>query len=120
MGIQNLPEDVIVVELPSDNQKIAEELKAINETISKKRHRNIIIDFARVEIITSSNISNLLILRNLLENTGYQLILCNVAPMTKCIFVVAGLNETFVFADDNSSALETIKNADSPADSHSN
>jgi anti-anti-sigma factor len=119
MGIQNISEDVILVELPADNHKIAEELKAVNETISKKSHCNIIIDFTRVEIITSSNISNLLILRNLLEDTGHQLILSNVATMTKCIFVVAGLSKTFVFVEDKSAALEAVKKADSPANTHS-
>ena len=119
MGIQNLSEDVILVELPSDNQKIAKEFKAVNETISKKCLCNIIIDFTRVEIITSSNISNLLILRNLLEDSGHQLILSNVDTMTKCIFVVAGLNETFNFVEDNTAALEAIKKTDSPANAHS-
>ena len=119
MGIQNLSEDIILVELPSDNQKIAEELKAVNETITAKSHCNIIIDLTRVEIITSPNISNLLILRSLLQESGHQLVLSNVDTMTKCIFVVAGLNETFTFVDDNSAALEAIKKANSPANAHS-
>jgi anti-anti-sigma regulatory factor len=119
MGIQNISEDVILVELPADNLKIAEELKTVNETISKNCHCNIIIDFTRVEIITSSNISNLLILRNLLEDAGHQLVLCNVATMTKCIFVVASLIKTFVFADDKSAALDAVKKADSSANAHS-
>lgn len=114
MGIQNLSEDIILVELSNDNLKIAEELKAVNETISKKCHCNIIIDFTRVEIINSSNISNLLILRSLLQDSGHQLIFSNVAMTTRCIFVVAGLNETFNFVEDNTAALAAIQNANSP------
>ena len=119
MGIQNLSGDVILIELPANNQKIAEELKSVNETINKKHHSNIIVDFIRVEIITSSNISNLLILRSLLEDSGHQLILSNVSTMTKCIFVVAGLSKTFVFVDDTSAALAAIKNANASSSAQS-
>ncbi len=109
MGIQNLSEDVIIVELPSEGSEIADELKAVNEIVSDRCDCDVIVDFSRVEIITSSNISNLLILRSLLQDCGHQLILCNVATMTKCIFVVAGLNEIFIFVDDKSTALEAVQ-----------
>jgi anti-anti-sigma factor len=109
MGIKNLSKDVLLVELPSKSPKITRELKAVNETVSKKGNRNVIIDFSGVEIINSANISNLLILHNLLQKSEHRLILCNVATVTKCIFVVAGLNEVFEFADDSSSALATVQ-----------
>ena len=109
MGIKNLSKDVLLVELPSKSPKITRELKAVNETVSKKGSCDIIIDFSGVEIINSANISNLLILHNLLQKSGHRLILCNVATVTKCIFVVAGLNEVFEFADDRSSALATVQ-----------
>ena len=92
MGIQNLSEDVLVVELPSKEPKIANELKAINETVSNKRDCDVIIDFSGVEIITSSSISNLLILRNLMSEHGRRLVLCNIAVVNNCIFSLAGIN----------------------------
>jgi len=109
MGILNLSEDVIIAELPSEGLEIADELKAVNETISNECNCDVIIDFSKVEIINSSNISNLLILRSMLHEHGRQLILCNVAMVTKCIFIVAGLDEIFVFADDKSSALAAMQ-----------
>lgn len=111
MRIQNLSEDILLVELPSKGQKIAHELKAINETISGKSDRDVIIDFSKVEIINSSNISNLLIMHNLLHDSGHRLILCDVATVTKCIFVVAGLDKVFEFADDQPAALAAIQHA---------
>ena len=108
MGIQSLSEDVLVVELPSKEPDIADELKAINETVSKRGDCDVIIDFSGVEIVTSSSISNLLILRNLVSEQGRQLILCNVAVVTKCIFTVAGLNEVFEFVDDQPAALAAV------------
>ena len=113
MGIQNLlSEDVLVVELPSKEPKIANELKTVNETVSNKPDCDVIIDFSGVEIITSSSISNLLILCNLMSEHGRQLILCNVAVVTKCIFTVAGLNEVFDFVNDQSTALAAVGHAD--------
>ena len=117
MGIENLPKDVLIAKLPSNSPKIALELKAVNESISKQGNRDVVIDFSAVEIINSSNISNLLILYDLLQNAGRRLIFCNVATVTKCILVVAGLNELFEFVDDQSAALEAVQYVGSQASS---
>ena len=114
MGIQNLSENIILLTLPSDGPERADELKNLNEIISDKCHCDVIIDFSSVEIINSWNISNLLILRGMLEDAGRKLILCNTSTITKCIFVVAGLSEIFVFTDDRSAALEAIRDTGSP------
>ena len=111
MGIKNLSKDALLVELPSKSPKIAMQLKAVNETVSKNGNCDVIIDFSRVEIINSANISNLLILHNMVQNSGHRLIFCNVATVTKCIFVVAGLNEVFEFVDNQSKALATVEQA---------
>jgi len=108
MGVQNLPEDILLVDLPLKEPQIANELKSVNETMSNNGNCNVIIDFSGVEIITSSSISNLIILLKLLQERGRQLILCNVAVVTKCIFTVAGLDKVFDFADDRSAALAAM------------
>jgi anti-anti-sigma regulatory factor len=110
MGVHNLLDNLIYVELPFDGVQIIDDLKALNETVSKKNDCDVIVDFSKVEIINSSNISNLLILRGLLEDKGRKLILCNVCTITKCIFVVAGLAEIFTFIEDKTAALEAVKN----------
>jgi anti-anti-sigma regulatory factor len=112
MGIRNLSENVILVTVPSERFKRTDELKNLNEVISDKTECDVIIDFAGVEIINSWNISNLLILREMLQKAGSKLVLCNVNTPTKCIFVVAGLSETFVFADNRSAALDIIQETD--------
>ncbi|HUU16089.1 MAG TPA: STAS domain-containing protein [Sedimentisphaerales bacterium] len=113
MSIKNLSKDVLLVVLPSKGPKIAHELKAVNETVSKKKgNQDVVIDFSRVEIINSANISNLLILHNLLQNSGHRLTFCNVATVTKCIFVVAGLDKVFDFSDDQPATVAAVQNAD--------
>ena len=111
MGIKNLSEDVILVDLPSDGPKREEVLKAVNDVVSNKSDSDIIMDFSGVEIINSWNISNLLILQGLLAESGHKLVLCSVGTVTKCIFVVAGLADVFTFADNRSAALEAVGKA---------
>jgi len=109
MGIQNFSKNVLFVDLPSNALQIENELKNLNETVSTKSDCDVVIDFFRVEIITSSSISNLLILRKMLQEHGRRLIFCSVAVMTKHIFTVSGLDKVFDFVDDRSAALATVK-----------
>jgi anti-anti-sigma regulatory factor len=113
MGIQNLSEDILLVELPDTEPDIADELKTVNETLSDKRSCDVIVDFSGVEVITSSSISNLLIMRSFLSERERRLILCNVAVTTKGIFVVAGLSEAFEFVDDRPTAVASVQHAHS-------
>jgi anti-anti-sigma factor len=112
MGIENQLENVIYVELPSEGIQMSDELKALNDAVTEKGDCDVIVDFSKVEIINSSNISNLLILRGLLKDKGRRLILCSMSTVTKCIFVVAGLADVFVFIDDKYAAVEAVKNSD--------
>ena len=113
MGIQNFSEDVLFVDLPAKEPQIGNELKNLNEVIVTRSDCDVVIDFFRVEIINSSSISNLLILRNLLKERGRQLILCNVAVMTKYIFTVADLDKVFDFVDDRFAAIAAMQCAES-------
>ena len=119
MGIKNIAEDVVLVDLPADGAKRAEVLKAVNDVVSNKSDSDLIMDFSGVEIINSWNISNLLILQSLLDESGRKLILYNVSTVTKCIFVVAGLSDIFTFADSKSDALEAVGKTRSSANTPS-
>lgn len=108
MSIQHPPENLIVVNLPSRELEIADELRGLNETVGENPDCDVVIDFSMVEVITSSSLSNLLILRNMLGERGRSLVLCNVSVITKCIFRVAGLDEAFDFANDKPTAVAAI------------
>jgi len=109
MTIHNPPENLIVVDLPSRESLIADELKAVNETAGTNPACDVIINFAKVEIVTSANLSNLLILRSILTEHGHRLLLCNVSVITKCVFRVAGLDEVFEFAPDIPAAVAALQ-----------
>ncbi|MHC4571665.1 MAG: STAS domain-containing protein [Planctomycetota bacterium] len=120
MGIENLSEGVVVVTLPVESQIIVRELKLVNEMVSNRDDCDVVIDFSNVEVLTSSGISNLMILRELLRESGRQLILCSVSTATMGIFTVAGLEEVFEFADDRPAALKSVQCTNQPASPHTN
>jgi anti-anti-sigma factor len=104
MGIENLSKGVVVT-LAVEPEIIVRELKNINEMVSNGEGCDVVIDFSNVEVLTSSGISNLMILRGLLHERERQLILCNVSPSTMSIFTIAGLERVFEFVDDKQTAL---------------
>ncbi|MHC4639078.1 MAG: STAS domain-containing protein [Planctomycetota bacterium] len=115
MSIENFTEDILVATLPDDMQ-VNKTLKEVNELMSSGRECNVIIDFSRIEFITSSSISNLHILRDLVNKSGHKLVLCQVAMPTKCVFRVLGIEEIYTFADDKFSAMDILQGQTSPTD----
>ena len=116
MEMEKLTEDVIYVVLPPE-PRIREKLKELNEKVSRNCDFNVVIDFSYIEVLTSTSISNLITLKNWLDKSGYKLVLCNVAVVTKCIFNVAGLDKVFKLAADKFDALSTLKQSNPTADS---
>jgi len=112
VSIESPSQELILLNLPVDAGQIDKELKELNGSLGTSPACDVIIDFSRVEIITSSSISNLLILRGLLYEHGHRLILCNVRIPTKCIFTVAGLGDVFEFSADRAEALAAIHTHD--------
>ncbi len=91
--------------MPVESEVIVRELKNVNEIVSNGDGCDVVIDFSNVEILHSSSISNLMILRELLHERECQLILCSVSPSIMSVFTVAGLDKLFEFVDDKQTAL---------------
>ena len=108
MGIQDWSEDVILVDLPQEPE-MGDELKTVTEMVRDRGNCEVVIDFSSVDIITSSSLSKLLKLRKLLGDCGHRLIFCNVAPATKGIFTVTGLDGIFEIVDDKFVALASLQ-----------
>jgi len=108
MAIQNWSEDIILVDLPAEPE-MGDELKTITEIVRDRGDCDIVVDFSSVDIVTSSSLSKLLKLRKLLGDCGHRLVLCSVAPATRGIFTVTGLDGIFEVADDKFVALATLQ-----------
>jgi anti-anti-sigma factor len=108
MAIQNWSEDIILVDLPPEPE-MADELDTVTTTVCDRGDCDVVIDFSRVDIVTSSSISKLLKLRKLLGDCGHRLVFCSVAAATKGIFTVTGLDGIFELADDKFVALASLQ-----------
>jgi anti-anti-sigma factor len=108
MGIQNWSENIVLVDLPTEPQ-LGDELKTVAEIVKDRGDCDVVMDFSSIDIITSSSLSKLLKLRKQLADWDHQLILCNVAPATKGIFAVTGLEGIFKVVDDKFVALAGLQ-----------
>lgn len=111
MGIQNWSEDIILAELHREPQ-LEGELKTVIDIVNDRGGCDVILDFSDVDIITSSGLSKLLKLRQLLIDLGHRLVFCSVCDFTKSAFKVTGLDGFFELADDKldaSARLESVR-----------
>ncbi len=108
MGIQNWSEEIILVDLPQEPE-LGDELKTVTEVVRDRGDCEVVIDFSEVDIITSSSLSKLLKLRKLVGDCGHRLVFCSVAPATKGIFTITGLDGIFEIVDDKFVALASLQ-----------
>jgi len=108
MGLQNWSEDIILVDLPPE-PGLGDELKTVTSVTRDRGDCDVVVDFSSIDIVTSSSLSKLLKLRKLLTDCGHRLIFCNVAPATRGIFTVTGLDGIFEVADDKFVALASLQ-----------
>ena len=108
MGSQNWSEDIILVDLPQEPE-LGDELRTVTEAVRDRGDCEVVIDFSEVDIITSSSLSKLLKLRKLVGDCGHRLVFCSVAPATKGIFTITGLDGVFEMVDDKFVALASLQ-----------
>ena len=108
MGIQNWSENIMLVDLPTEPM-MGDELKTVTEIVKDRGDCDVVMDFSSVDIITSSSLSKLLKMRKMLVDLDHQLVFCNVAPATKGIFAVTGLEGIFKVVDDKFVALAGLQ-----------
>jgi anti-anti-sigma regulatory factor len=112
MGIQNYSEDIILITLPEQPQH-SQDIDIVNKLFSESVDFDVLVDFAKVEILTSETLCGLMILSKLLIGAGRKLVLYDLSPAIKQIFVRTGLLTVFDLAEDQFKAVEHIQNKDS-------
>lgn len=108
MGIQNWSETVILVTLAAEPY-MGEELSTVISMAAEHPDQDVVVDFADVQIVTSSSIAKLLKLRKTLFDNGRRLALSSVQPKTRTIFNLTGLDCVFDFLDDQVMALASLQ-----------
>ena len=112
MGVQNWSDNIILVNLAKEPQT-GEELQMTIEMVTENGGCDAVVDFAEVDIITSSSIAKLLKLRKALQDCAQRLVLSSVRPRTKGVFTGTGLDNIFEFVDEQYVALAGLQLVDS-------
>ena len=107
MGIQNWSDEITVVEL-SDDPQFTDDLSGLIETLAEAP-RDVVLNFAAVGFVNSSNLSLLLRLRKAVLSAQRRIVVCDVNSQVWGIFVVTGLEKIFEFTSDIATALATLQ-----------
>lgn len=107
--------DSIAIAELNDEPALSEELASFIERVKgadggQERHvPHIVLNFANVTYINSSNIAQLLRLRQGLAKHGRRLKLCGMSDPVWSVMLVTGLDKVFKFAPDPMTALAGLQ-----------
>ena len=107
MALHNLSESALLITLPQEPDR-SSELETAARLTTPRVNRHVIVDFTRVETMSSVTICGLIILNRLLSTTGRQLILYSISPGIMAIFRRVGLSKLLQFVADKTAAQESL------------
>ncbi len=107
MAIQEWSETIRVAQL-NDDPSFTEDLSALEEDLQDKP-THVVLNFAAVGFINSSNVARLLRLRKKMLSLQKHMTLCEVNTQVWSIFLVTGLDKIFDFVKDVSTALAKVQ-----------
>ena len=112
MAIQDWSEEIIVVDLADDPQ-FTDELSLLMDRLEAEP-KNVVLNFATVGFVNSSNIAKLLRMRKMMVASEKKLVLCDVNTQVWGVLLVTGLDKIFEFTKDIMTALAMVQvsNAD--------
>ena len=110
MAIEDWSERVIIAHLAPEPQ-FSDDLQTIatRHAASPQHPRDVVLDFAAVRFINSSQLAQLLKLRKDLASAGTRLVLCAVDAQVWGSFLTTGLDKVFEFSDAVPTALATLQ-----------
>ena len=109
MPFQQWSETVVLAELADDPQ-FSDDLTTIIEQCTENTRLDVLLNFANVNYLNSSNIAKLLKLRKLVTvSNERKLKMCGISTHVWGVFLVTGLDHIFDFVDDVPSGLATLQ-----------
>ena len=108
MAIQDWSEEIVVVDLEKEPD-FTDELNALFDRYEKEPNKDVVLNFARVKFLNSSNISLLLKMRKLLVDNQRRVFLCGIPVQVWGVFLLTGLDSIFDVAEDTATALATLQ-----------
>ena len=86
-------------------QELGDELFSLVEKDSPK---NLLLDFAQVEFLSSAALNKLILLDRSVKQSGGRLKLCSLRPEIQEVFLITRLNQVFEICEDESDALASF------------
>ena len=109
MAVEQWSERVLLVELADDPQ-FTDDLTAVLEQCAQNPQLDIVLNFAQVGYLNSSNIARLLKLRKLVVISNQRkLKLCGINRHVWGVFLVTGLDRIFDVVEDVASGLASLQ-----------
>jgi len=109
MSIEQWSDTILLAELADDPQ-LTDDLVAIIDQCTRDPRQDVLLNFAGVTYLNSSNIAKLLKLRKLVTITNQRrLKLAGVNTRVWGVFLVTGLDRIFDFVDDVPSGLAALQ-----------
>jgi len=107
MPVEKWSDNVLVAHLADDPQ-FTDDLLSLEESPDGNT-AYVVLDFAAVHFVNSSNLARLLKLRKKSGASGKKLVLCSVSTQVWGTFLVTGLDKVFEFSDNVPTALATVQ-----------
>ena len=107
MPIENWSDEITVIHLADDPQ-FTDDLQTLDQQLEQKP-ADVVLDFAAVHFINSSNIAKLLRIRKQTSGADRRLLLCGISTQVWGAFLVTGLDKVFEFSDNVPTALATLQ-----------
>jgi len=110
MAIEDWSERVIIAHLANEPQ-FSDDLQTISARTSAHAQQamDVVLDFAGLRFVTSSQIAQLLKLRKDFGVSGTRMVLCGVDAQVWGSFLTTGLDKVFEFSDAVPTALATLQ-----------
>ena len=107
MATQEWSEDITMVDL-LDDPEFGDDVNALTEQVSQEP-KHVVLNFAQMKFMNSSNISQLLRLRKALADHQRRLLLCAIPIQIWGVFLLTGLDSLFDVAEDTATALASLQ-----------
>ncbi len=108
MTVENWSENILVAELLGD-PTFSDDILALVDEVDKKNDVDVVLNFAAVSYLNSSNIAKLLKLRKRLIGNKRRLVLAGIDTTVWGLFLVTGLDKVFEFADSVATGLAAVQ-----------
>jgi anti-anti-sigma factor len=108
MSIEDWSKNIVLVDLPCEPDSRGE-LDRLIRHIRDRRDCDVVIDLSNVGLLTSASLGPLVCLNKLLQDSGRKLSLCCVAPATRGVFSITGLDGLFEIFESRFDALATVR-----------